>query len=137
MDLVEQRLDLRWIKAGEAEVKITVLNVLQEVGQQVFIPRAGDLVESDVERLFAGLVYIHHGTGYLGEAQVDCHSQALMPADDRHVGIHDQRIGEAKLLNRRLDLLILLVAGLELFAGIVFSRFQYGDRQHLQFSGFH
>ena len=111
--------------------------ILEQIGQQVFIPRAGDLVQRDVERLFTGLINIYHGTGHLGEAQVDRHSQALMATNDRHVGIHDQRIGKAKLLDRRLDLFILLVAGLELFAGIVFCRFQYGDRQHLQFSGFH
>ena len=137
MDLVEQGLDLRRIEAGEAQVKIGILNILEQIGQQVFIPRTGDFIESDVERLFTGLIDIHHGAGDLGEAEVDRYGQTLVPADDRHVGIHDQRIGKAKLLDRRLDLFILLVAGLELFAGIVFCRFQYGDRQHLQFSGFH
>ena len=49
VDLVEQGLDLRRIEAGEARVKIGILDILEQIGQQVFIPRAGDLVQRDVE----------------------------------------------------------------------------------------
>ena len=129
--LIKERLDFWRIKAGLPQVKVRLLDVFQKIRQQVLIPGAGDLVERNVERLFAGLVNIHHRTGHLGKAQVHRHSESLVAADDCHVSIHDQRISKAELLDRSLDLLVLLVARFQFLPGVILSRFQNGDRQHL------
>ena len=42
-----------------------------------------------------------------------------MTADDGHIGIHNQGISEAKLLNTVFDLFVLFIPGLQLLAGIV------------------
>ena len=48
VDLVEQRLDLRRLKAGLAKVEVGILDVLQKISQQGIIPRTCDLVECNV-----------------------------------------------------------------------------------------
>ena len=134
VDVRKERIHLRRVKACVVQVIVRVLQIGQKVSQQLFVPFAGDLVERDVQRLFTGLIHIDHRAGNLGISQVDGDVEPLVAADDRHVGIHHERVGKAKFLDRVLDLFVFPVSGLQLFAGIVFRRLQHGDRQYLQFS---
>ena len=134
VDLVEQRLDLRRLKARLAQVEVGVFDILQQVSQQGIIPRTGDFVECDVQGFLSGLVDVHHRTRHFGIAQCHRNGQALMTADDRHIGIDHQRISKTELLNGVLDLLVLLVPRLQLLPGIVCGWLEYGHRQHFQFS---
>ena len=134
VDLVEQRLDLRGIKAGLAKVEVRILDVLQKISQQGIIPCTRDLIERNVQGFFPGLVDVHHRTRHFGIAQLHRYGQSLVAADDCHIGIDHQRICEPELRDGVLDLLVLFVPRLQLFPGIVCGRLKYGHRQHLQFS---
>ena len=134
MELIEQRIDLRRIKACLTEIKVAVLDILQEFCQQRIIPSTGNLVQRNVQRFLPDLINIDNSTRDFGVAKIHGHRQSLMSADDRHVGVYDQRIGKAELLNAVLDFFVLFIPGLQLFAGIVFCRFEYRYRQDFQFS---
>ena len=136
MDLIEQGLDLRRIEAGEARVKIGILDILEQIGQQVFIPCAGDLVERDVQRLFIRRVLdVHHNAVHLGRAFSLQHLEALVTADDvaRHL-IPDDGIDVPEVVQAALDLLIRGIARLQVFPGVVFRRLQpvNGHGLHVQ-----
>ena len=133
VDVAEKLLDLRSIETREFQVEILVAQILQQISQHLFIPCSGDLVERNVQRFFAGFIHIDHRAGHLGIAKINGNGQALVTADDRHVAVHDQRIGKAKLPDAVLDLLVLLVPLLQLLAGVVFCRLEYADRQNLEF----
>ena len=60
VDLVEQRLNLRRVKACLAEVEVGIFDVLQKISQQGVIPCTRDLVECDVQSFFSGLVDLPH-----------------------------------------------------------------------------
>ena len=134
VDLVEQRLDLRWVKACFAEVEVGIFDVLEQISQQRIIPCTSDLVECNVQGFLSGLVDVHHRARHFSVTQLHRYGQSLVAADDRHVGIDHQRICEAELRNGVLDLLVLFIPRLQLFPGIVCSRLEYRHRQHLQFS---
>ena len=136
VNLVEQRLDLRRVKTCKAQVKAAVLDVLQQIRQEGIVPCAGDLVERDVQRLLTSLIDIHHGTRHFGVAKAHGHGQTLMATDDGHICVDHQRISKTKLLNGVLDLLVLLIPRLQFLPGIIFCRFEYRYRQHLQFRSF-
>ena len=137
MELVEQLPDLRRVKAGLPDIEITaVSDVLQELRQEMIVPLAGDLVQRNVQGFLPGLVDVHHRAGDLGVSKILCHGQSLMAADNCHVGIDHQRIGKAEFLDGIQDLLVFPIALLELFARIIFSRFQNGNRQDFQFRCF-
>ena len=134
--LVEQGLNLRRVKTREPQVEAAVLDVLQQIRQEVIVPRAGDLVEGDVQRLLAGLVDVHHSAGHFGVAKAHGHGQTLVTADDGHVCVDHQGVGKPKLLNGVLDLLVLFIPRLQFLSGVVLCRFKYRYRQHLQFRSF-
>ena len=131
VDLVEQRLDLRRVKACLTEVEVGIFDVLEQVSQQRIIPCTRDLVECNVQGFLSGLVDVHHRTRHFCVSQFHCNSQSLMATDDRHVGIDHQRICEAELRDGVFDFLVLFIPRLQLFPGIVCSRLEYGHRQHL------
>ena len=134
MELIEQRIDLRRIKAGLAQVKVAVLDIFQKFCQQGIVPGPGDLVQRDVQRLLPNLIDIHNGAGHFGIAKIDGYRQPLVTADDRHVGVHDQRVCKAELFDTVFDFLVLFIPDFQLFARIVFCRFEYRYRQNFQFS---
>ena len=134
VDFVEQRLNLRRLKAGLAKIEVGIFDVFQKVGQQGIIPCTRDLVECDVQGFLPGLVDVYHRARNFGIAQFHCNSQSLVAADDCHVGIDHQRICEPELRDGVLDLLVLFIPRLQLLPGIVCGRLEYGHRQHLQFS---
>ena len=131
VDLVEQRLDLRRVKACLTEVEVGIFDVLEQVSQQRIIPCTRDLVECDVQGFLPGLVDVHHRTRHFGVSQLHRYGQSLVTTDDRHVGIDHQRICETELRDGILDLLVLFIPRLQLFPGIVCSRLEYRHRQHL------
>ena len=125
VDVAEQLADLRSLEAREVQVEVDVFQVLQQICQHLIVPRPGDLVESDVQCLLTGLVHIDHGAGHFGVTQVNGHCQPLMATYNRHVRIHDQRVGKTEFPDAVLDLLVLLVPLFQLLPGIVCCRFEY------------
>ena len=111
MDLIEQRVDLRRVKAGLAKVEVTILDIFQKFCQKVLIPRSGDLVECNVQRLLSYLVDIHDRTGNFGIAEVNRYSQPLVTADDRHIVVHHKRVCKTELLDAVLYFFVLFIPG--------------------------
>ena len=134
VDFVEQRLNLRRLKAGLTKVEVGILDVLQKISQQRIIPCTRNLIERNVQGFLPGLVDVHHRTRHFGVAQLHRYGQSLVAADDCHIGIDHQRICEPELRDGVLDLLVLFIPRLQLLPGIVCGRLEYGHRQHLQFS---
>ena len=122
--LVKELLHLRRLEAGERGVEVARLKIMQKICQKVFVPCTGDLVERNVQGLLSGFIDVDDGAGNLGVAEIHRNSQSLMSSDDRHIGIHHQRIRKAKLLNGVLDLLVFFIARLQFLSRIVGCRFQ-------------
>ena len=136
MELIEQRIDLGRIKSRLTQIEVAVLDILQQLRQQGIVPSTGNLIECNVQRLLPDLIDVYHSAGHFGVAEVHSYRQSLMAADDGHIGIHNQGISEAKLLNTVFDLFVLFIPSLQLLAGIVLCRFEHGYRQDFQFSSF-
>ena len=107
--LIEQRFNLRRVKACLADIKVTVFNILQQLCQQIVIPRAGYFVERDVQRLFPHLVYVHHRAGHFGIAEIDGNCQPLVSADYRHIRIDHKRVGKPKFFDGLPDFFVLFI----------------------------
>ena len=126
----QELLQIHRLKAGKGQVEVLRFQFTEQCRQQVVIPRAGDLVERDVEGFFPGLIHIHHGTGHFGVAKLHRNTQSLVSPDNCHIGIDHQRIRKPKLQDGILDLLVLLIPRLQLLPGVIGSRLEYTDRQH-------
>ena len=56
MDFGKQLLDLRCLKARQVSIEVHALKIYQQVSQQLFIPCARDLVQSDIQSLHLMLI---------------------------------------------------------------------------------
>ena len=120
LGVLEQRVDLRRLKAGEGHIKVGPLEVGDEQGQLVLVPLAGDFVEGDVERLLLLAVHLHHHALHLGDTHVQQHLQPLVSAHDKAGGlVPDHRLHIAELLDGAFQLFIFSIPRLEVFPGIV------------------
>ena len=137
MYLIEKLFNLRRFKAGLADVKIAVLNILQKVCKKIFIPCTCDFIQSDIQSLLSDLIHIHHSARHFCISECHCYSQSLMSPYDGHICIDNKRVGKAEFPDAVFDFLIFPVAGFEFFSGIVFRRFQLCNRNHAKFCCFH
>ena len=127
-------LHFRGLEARQVHIEIDALQIDDEVGQQLFVPGTGNLVERDIEGLDLVLILdMDNHTLDFFIAQVFQHIEPLMPADDGHVIVDDDGFHIAELLDGVLDFFIFLVAGLQLFSGIIGRRLQLPDRQDFPF----
>ena len=125
IEAVQQRIHLAGLEAGEGNVEVGGVKLRHERGQLFLVPIALNLVEGDVERLFPPQVQIDHYAVDFRLAHVHKHFEPLVPAD--HVprpAVPDHRLHIAKLHNGALELFILPVARLQVFARVVRRRIQ-------------
>ena len=110
------------------------MQVSQQVSQRHRLPFAHRLVQGNVERLFILRVFdMHDHAVDLCRALADQHLVALMPADDISSDlIPDDRIDIAEVMQAAPDLFIGRIAGLEIFAGIVFCGLEAVNADPLQ-----
>ena len=134
VDFRKELLHFRRLKACQIYIEIDALQIDDEVGQELFVPGAGDFIERDIKGL--DLVFVFNMDDHALHffiAQFFQHSQALMPADDGHIIVDDNGFHIAELLDGVLDLLIFLVTGLQLLPGVICRRLQLADGQDFPF----
>ena len=134
MDFGEQVVYLRSVKAGRAKVITGKLQVGQQIRQRFRLPFADRFVERDVQGFLVLRVFNmnHHAVDFL-YALRDQHLIPLVAAHDVAGDlIPDHGIDIAVGGHAAFDLLIGRIARLQVFARIVFRRFQLFDRHLLQ-----
>ena len=122
------RLDFVIVEAGELGIKVSRVQVCDEQGQLGFIPVAADLVQRDVQGLFAGLVQFDDHAVNIGVAQVSEYFQALVAADDVAGGVVvDHRLDIAELGQRPLEFLVVRIPGLQVLTRVVVGGLELTD----------
>ena len=134
VDFGKELLYFRGLETRQIHIEIDTLQIHDKVSQELFVPGPGDFIERDVKSLY--LVFVldmdKHALDIL-IAQVLQHIEPLVAADDCHVVVDDDRFHVAEFLDGVLDFFVFLVAGLQLFPGIVGRGFQLPDRQGFPF----
>ena len=129
----EQIVDFRRVKAGRVHVIAAELQLIEQIRQGDRLPLANRLIERNVQRLFFLRVFdVNDHAVDLRRAFRRQHFIALMPAHDvaRDL-VPDNGIHIAELMQTAPDLFIGRIAGLQVFAGIVFRGLQAVDANPL------
>ena len=131
MDLIEQLLYLRRFKSRKPCIKIRILQILDQISKQFFVPCTRNFIQGNIQGLFLLLVKIHYRTGDFRITQSLCNRYPLMSANNRHVGIDHHGIRKPELLNGSSDFLVFLILRSQFLPRIIISRVQTAYRQHL------
>ena len=133
MNPAEQIVDFRRVEAGGIHVIAAEFQIIEQIRQGDRLPFADRLIERDVQCLFFLRVFdVNDHAVDLRRAFRRQHFVALMPAHDvaRDL-VPDDGIHVAELMQAAPDLFIGRIAGLQVFAGIVFRRLQAVDADSL------
>ena len=82
---IEKLFDFRWFKARDADIKIRILKVFDEVGQKFLVPLTRNFIEGNIECLLLGLVDIDHDTFHFRVSEVCKDRGSLVSSDNGHV----------------------------------------------------
>ena len=127
----EQIVDFRRVKTCRVHVIAAELQIVEQICQGDRLPLADRLIERNVQRLFfLRVLDVNDHAVDLRRTFRRQHFIALMAAHDvaRDL-VPDNGIHIAELMQTAFDFFIGRVAGLQVFAGIVFRGLHHGNRQ--------
>ena len=133
MNPAEQIVDFRRVEAGGIHVIAAEFQIIEQIRQGDRLPFADRLIERDVQRLFfLRVLDVNDHAVDLRRAFRRQHFVALMSAHDvaRDL-VPDNGIHVAELMQAAFDFFVSQIAGLQVFAGIVFRGFQAIDADPL------
>ena len=131
---VQELIDFCCIEPGQGDIEFAAVKLCEQRSQLILVPFTLNLIERNVQRLFAHRVEIHHDAVNLSDPQITHDRQSLVSTD--HVAgllIPNDRLNISEFRNAALELFVFRVSGLECSTRVVFRCPQlfYGDFLYL------